>query len=113
MPQDMNATSTRAANGRSDQEPNEDTTAVVTGSESFPATTSLGCGWASVAATALSTTIAPTVSIAIQIARGTWRPASCVSSAAPTATSKPMKTQPPTASAANRPAKTEPSDRDS
>ena len=101
------AVSTTAAKGLSDQEPKELVTAVVTGSRSVPATTPAGSGWARVTAMALAITSAPTLSRAIQIARGTWRPASCVSSATPTAQSKPMKTQPPTASAASIAAKTE------
>ena len=59
-------------------------------------------------ATALGITSTPTLSSAIQIARGTWRAASRVSSATPTAQSKPMNTQPPTASAASIAASTEP-----
>src|SRR4051795_7556733 len=109
----MKATRTSAANGLSDHDPNDDTTAVVTGSTSLPATTAAGSGCASVAATAFSSTMAPTLSTAIQIARGTLRSALWVSSAAPTATSKPMKTQPPTARAASNPAPTEPPDNDS
>ena len=86
------------------------TTAVVTGSMSSPATTDAGSGCASVAATAFRITSAATLSSAIQIARGTWRAASVVSSDAATHASKPMNTQPPTASAASIPALTEPSD---
>ena len=48
MPQARNATSTIAANGFVDHEPNELTTAVVTGSTSSPATTAAGSGCASV-----------------------------------------------------------------
>ena len=58
-------------------------------------------------------TSAPTVSSATQIARGTCRAALFVSSDAPTHASKPMNTQPPTASAASIPAPTEPPERDS
>ena len=47
------------------------TTDVVTGSRSSPATTPAGSGCASVTATALRITSAPTLSSAIQIARGT------------------------------------------
>ena len=110
MPQDRNATSTIAANGFDDHEPNELTTAVVTGSTSSPATTDAGSGCASSAATALRITSAPTLSSAIQIALGTCRAASFVSSATPTAQSNPMNTHPPTASAASSPAATEPPD---
>src|SRR5688572_16693935 len=46
IPQEMNATSITAANGFEDQEPKDDTTAVVTGSTSSPATTDAGSGWA-------------------------------------------------------------------
>src|SRR4051794_823580 len=67
MPHARNAISTTAANGFADEEPNELTTAVVTGSRSRPATTAAGSGCASVAATALRITIAPTLSIAAQI----------------------------------------------
>ena len=52
----------------------------------------------------------PTLSRAIQIALGTWRAALRVSSEAPTQASKPMKTQPPTASAASSPAAVDPPD---
>src|SRR4051812_21183202 len=101
MPQARNATSTTAANGFVDHEPNDVTTAVVTGSTSSPATTDAGSGWASVAATAFRITSAATLSSATQIARGTWRAASVVSSDAATHASKPMNTQPPTASASS------------
>ena len=94
----------------SDHDPNELTTAVDTGSTSRPATTAAGSGCASVTATALRITSAPTLSSAIQIACGTWRAAPFVSSEAPTQASKPMKTQPATASAASMPAPTEPPD---
>src|SRR3954453_3128256 len=110
MPHARNATSTTAANGFADHEPNAETTAVATGSESLPATTAAGSGCASVVATAFSITSAATASSAIQIARGTCRAGSFVSSAAPTHASKPMKTHPPTASAARRPAPTDPPD---
>ena len=55
-------------------------------------------------------TSAATLSSAIQIARGTWRAAPLVSSEALTQASKPMNTQPATASAASMPAPTEPPD---
>ena len=55
-------------------------------------------------------TTAATLSSANQIARGTWRAAPLVSSEAPTQASKPMNTQPPTASAASMPAPTDPSE---
>src|SRR3954447_15531569 len=44
MPQATTATSTIAANGLVDQEPNDVTTAVVTGSASWPPTTAFGSG---------------------------------------------------------------------
>src|SRR4051794_9464553 len=69
MPQETKATSTIAANGLEDHDPNDATTAVVTGSTSSPATTEAGSGCASVAATALRITSAATLSRAIQIAR--------------------------------------------
>src|SRR3954454_3690014 len=61
MPHARNAVSTTAANGCVDHDPNDVTTAVVTGSRSFPATTAAGSGCASVAASALRITSAPTV----------------------------------------------------
>src|SRR3954447_19871957 len=111
MPQARNATSTTAAKGFDDHDPNELTTDVVTGSMSAPATTEAGSGWASVTAMAFTMTSTPTLRRAIQIARGTWREASCVSSATPTAQSKPTNTQPPTARAASSPAATDPPER--
>ena len=111
IPQARKAISTTAANGLSDHDPNELTTDVVTGSRSSPATIAAGSGCASVAATALRITSAPTLSSATQIARGTCCPATRVSSAADTQASKPMKTQPPTASAASRPAAVDPPER--
>lgn len=90
--------------------PNDATTAVWTGSPSRRATTAARSGCASVVASALSMTSAATLSSAIQIARGTWRAASRVSSDTPTQASKPMNTQPPTASAASNDALTEPPD---
>ena len=93
--------STIAANGLLDQSPNDVTTAVETGSTSWPAATAAGLGCASVVATALRITSPPTLSSAIQIARGTWRAAPRVSSAAATVASKPMNAQPATASAAS------------
>src|SRR5690349_4945483 len=107
IPQARKATSTTAANGFIDQSPNEVTTAVVTGSTSLPATTSAGFGCASVVAKALRITSAPTLSSAIQTARGTCLAAPLVSSAAATVASKPMKAQPPTASAASSAANVE------
>ena len=97
----MKATSTTSANGLLDQPPNDATTAVETGSMSLPATTAAGSGCASVVANALRITSAPTVSSAIQTARGTCLAAPLVSSAAATVASKPMNAQPPTASAAS------------
>src|SRR4051794_32250966 len=111
MPQARNAARTTAANGRVDHVPNEPTTVLATGSASLPATTAPGSFCASPTATALRMTSAPTVSSAIQIARGTWCVGLVVSSEAATQASKPMKTQPPTASAASIPAPTEPPDR--
>src|SRR5690349_12267371 len=108
MPQAMKATSTMKANGLAAQEPNDDTTAVETGSMSFPATTAAGSGCASVVAKALRITSAPTDSSAIQTARGTCVEALLVSSAAATVASKPMNAQPPTASAASNAANVEP-----
>src|SRR5262245_46849206 len=108
MPQAMKATSTTNANGLLDQSPKEATTAVLTGSMSLPATTSAGFGCASVVANALRITSAPTESSAIQTARGMCLAALLVSSAAATVASKPMKAQPPTASAASRAANVEP-----
>src|SRR4051794_35950484 len=110
MPQARNAQSTTAANGLDDHEPNELTTAVATGAASRPATIAAGSGLDSPTATAFRITSAPTLSSAIQIARGTWRVAPFVSSEAPTQASKPMNTQPPTASAASIPAPTDPPD---
>src|SRR3954469_12685189 len=104
MPQARNATRTTAANGFVDHEPKLATVAVVTGSTSSPATIVAGSGWAIPTATALSITSAATLSIAIQIARGTRGGAPRTYSAALAHASKPMKTQPPTASAASRPA---------
>src|ERR1044071_306498 len=92
MPHARNAARTTAANGFADHEPNELTTDVATGSTSRPATTEAGSGWASATAKALRMTSAPTLSSAIQIARGTWRVALCVSSDAATHASKPMNT---------------------
>ena len=83
-----------AANGLLDQSPKDATTAVETGSMSLPATTSAGFGCASVVAKALRITSAPTLSSAIQIARGTCLAAPLVSSAAATVASKPMNAQP-------------------
>ena len=108
MPQARNAASTTAANGFADQDPNDVTTEVVTGSASRPATTPAGSGCASETANALRMTSAATLSSASQIARGTWRAAPRVSSEALTQASKPMKTQPATASAASIPAPTDP-----
>ncbi len=71
MPQARNAIRTTAANGFDDHDPNEVTTAVVTGSRSSPATTDAGSGCARVAATAFRMTSVPTLSSAIQIALGT------------------------------------------
>ena len=71
IPQARNASSTTSANGLLDQPPNEATTAVETGSMSWPATTAAGSGCASVVAKALRITSAPTLSSAIQTARGT------------------------------------------
>src|SRR5690349_19211080 len=108
MPQAMNATSTTNADGLLDQSPNDATTAVETGSMSLPATTSAGFGWASVVANALRITSAPTLSSAIQTARGMCLAALLVSSAAATVASKPMNAQPPTASAASNAATFDP-----
>jgi hypothetical protein len=108
IPQARKATRTIAVNGFDDHDPNEPTTAVVTGSRSWPATTAAGSGCASVVANAFTITSAPTLSSAIQTARGTWRAAPCVSSAIATVASKPMNAQPPTASAASSAAPTEP-----
>src|SRR4051794_9824873 len=47
MPHARNAVSTTAANGFVDHDPNDETTAVVTGSRSSPATTAAGGGGAS------------------------------------------------------------------
>src|SRR5215207_1677495 len=101
MPHATKAASTTAAKGLLDHDPKELTTAVVTGSTSLPATTAAGSGCASVTAKAFRITSTPTLSRAIQMALGTRAAASLVSSAAPTQESKPMKTQPPTASAAS------------
>ena len=76
-------------------------TAVETGSMSFPAATAAGSGCASVVANAFRITSPPTLSSAIQIARGTCLAAPRVSSAAATVASKPMNAHPPTASAAS------------
>ena len=110
MPQARNASSTIAANGLLDQSPNDVTTAVETGSMSLPAATAAGSGCASVTAKALRITSPPTLSSAIQIARGTRRAALRVSSAAATVASKPMKAQPATASAASMAANVLPPD---
>ena len=75
MPQATKASSTIAANGLLDQSPNDVTTAVETGSMSWPAATAAGSGCASVTAKALRITSPPTLSSAIQIARGTRRDA--------------------------------------
>src|SRR4051794_31904544 len=109
----MNAVRTTAANGFSDQDPNDVMTAVDTGSTSRPETTAAGSSCASPTANAFRITSAPTLSSAIQIARGTCRVAPFVSSEAPTQASKPMKTQPPTARAASIPAPTDPPESDS
>ena len=71
IPQARKATSTTAVNGLEDQDPNDVTTAVVTGSRSWPATIEAGSGCASMTATALRNTSVPTLRRAIQMARGT------------------------------------------
>ena len=109
----MNATSVTAAKGLVDQDRSEVTTAVVTGSASLARDDVAGSGCASVIATALRITIAPTLSSASQTARGTWLAAPLVSSAVSPHASKPMNTQPPTASAASSAAKVEPPESDS